>query len=289
MGSFLDSLTNLENKATFQGKSFLLYGESGTRKTRSLGTLPGVTLHLSLDSGASSAERANEELEVGGEHHEATITSLAGLQRVLTELATNKEVKAKFDNIVLDNLIELGEKVSVKIASSPKYKTDGIKVADVMSDTDLKAAPGSKTLPLYLDIQKQIKNIVREVLTLKQDYNIILITNSIHLSSKDKPIPVFDGVHPMVFGPSSIKPINMLIDEIYSTSFKDNELDTLKGGIKTKFKIRTYNSPTDGLRWFGKSRYILNQDTVRSGEITADFRLIFKDTGYVLKKDRTKA
>jgi hypothetical protein len=287
MSDFINSLTDLKDPQTLQGKSFLLYGESGTRKTKSTGTLPGVTLHLSLDSGASSAMRANEELQVGGKHYQKLIPSLAVLDQVLTELMTSQESKNLFDNVVLDNLIEIGEKAYIKISNSPKYKADSFKVADVMSDAELKNAQGSKTLPLYLDTQKAIKNIVRVFLSIKQDYNVILLTNSIKLATTaDKKIPLFDGIHPMVYGPSSIKPITMLFDEVYTTSFKDTDLDTLEKGIKTKFKIKSATSPLDGVRWFAKSRYILNLDNVRSGEILADFRLIYKDIGYVLKQDR---
>ena len=278
-------LRNLSEKETFSGKSFMIYNDSATRKTRTLGTLPGRTIHCSLDNGAESAMRAAELLEIeGATHHEVKIDSLADLDAVITTLQTSKSYIGGFDTVVFDNLVEITQLLKDRIVTSSRYKADQLKLEDIMDPEARLSAQSSKTMALYNDIQIQTRSLLSKMLSLTVYYNVIVLTNYIEIETGKAIDP---GLYPQINGPKSIRPAIGLFDEVYSTDFVDGEFDS-KDKINTKFKISSFTSTTTGKRWFNKTRYITELEYLLANEIPADFRLIYKQTGYVLKQNRDK-
>ena len=56
--------------------------------------------------------------------------------------------------------------------------------------------------------------------------------------------------------------------------------------MHTRFGIRRTVNDMTNIRIFGKTRYITDTSALKDGKITADFREVFKHTGYICKKDR---
>ena len=91
------------------GIKCLLFGQSGSGKTRLSATLPGKTLILSAEAGLLSLR----EFDIDS----IAITSIAELRDAYTFIAS--EEGNKYDNIVLDSLSEIAEQVlSYELANS---------------------------------------------------------------------------------------------------------------------------------------------------------------------------
>lgn len=269
-----------------KGTSFIIYGASGSRKTRSLGTIPNdnFTLHCSLDSGSTSAAKAAEDIGITeSEHKVTTPTSLADLNDIILSLHMHKPYKDTIDNIVFDNLVTITSWIQTFVAASKKYEKDALHVADAYADDTDKNAQGSKSLAYYNDVQRLTRELVFQILQLTDSYNVFLLAGEVPSEDSDgSPM-----VKVQINGPKSINPVVSMFSEVYRTSFNDNDFDSADG-IKTKFKIAKYTDPLTGTRYFGKTRNITNVDYLTANEMPADFRLIFDEIGYVCKKDRVK-
>lgn len=276
----------MEEIKQHSGTSFLIYGESGSRKTRSLGSMPpnSVTLHLSLDYGSQSATESMKVLGIEGAVHKvAPIEDMEHLGDWLVELHTKKVYKDNVDTIVIDNLVTIQAKVAEFVAKLPRYKSDRLTAEDLLEDNSDKRAESKKTLPMFMDIQAIIRDFVHQLMTLKGDYNIIMLAGEGLLADPVLvPVPT---VYPLVSGPKSVKPVVSIFDNVFSTSFPEGQFDT-KEAMVTKYKLSTYTEA--GTTHFNKTRGIVNRKYLDANEMPADYRIIFNEIGYVNKKDRPK-
>lgn len=270
------------------GTSFLIYGESGSRKTRSLGSMPSgsTTLHLSLDYGSQSATEAMKVLGIEGASHKvAPVEDMEQLGDWLIELHTKQVYKDNVDTIVIDNLITLQAKVAEFVANLPRYKSDRLTATDILEDNSDKKAESKKTLPMFMDIQAIIRDFVHQLMTLKGDYNIIMLAGQGLLVDPDLvPVPT---VYPLVSGPKSVKPVTAIFDNVFTTTFKEGTFDTVDTAA-TKFRLSTHTDQLTGTTVFAKTRSIVDRQYLDANEMPADFRIIFKQIGYINKKDRVK-
>ncbi len=269
---------------TYKGTSFLIYGASGQRKTRTLGTIPSgnFTLSISLDSGSTSAVKAAETLGItDSEHKVSTPTSLAELNDIILALHTHPGYKDKIDNVVFDNLVTITAWIQTFVAASKKYEKDALHVSDAYADDTDKNAQGSKSLAYYNDVQRLTRELIFQILQLTDSYNVfVLAGETVSEDSDGSPM-----VKVLVNGPKSINPVVSMFSEVYRTSFNENEFDSAEK-INTKFKIAKYTDQMTGMKYFAKTRNISNVEYLKANEMPADFRLIFKEIGYICKKDR---
>ena len=270
------------------GTSFLIYGESGSRKTRSLGSMPtnSTTLHLSLDYGSQSATEAMKVLGIEGAVHKvAPVEDMEQLGDWLIELHTKQAYKDNVDTIVIDNLITLQAKVAEFVSNLPRYKSDRLTAADILEDNSDKKAESKKTLPMFMDIQAIIRDFVHQLMTLKGDYNIIMLAGQGLLVDPDLvPVPT---VYPLVSGPKSVKPVTAIFDNVFTTTFKEGAFDTADT-VATKFRLSTHTDQLTGTTIFAKTRSIVDRHYLDANEMPADFRIVFNQIGYINKKDRPK-
>jgi hypothetical protein len=275
-------IRSLREKRTVTGTGFLIYGDSGSRKTRTLGTLPGVTCHLSMDNGANSAEVAREQLGRDGQHQIVSISSLADLKEALIVLKSNKAYKDSVDTVVIDSLVEINTMVFGVVSRLPRYNKDTLHAEDITETDPNKNADGKKVMALYGDVQKMTAEINADILELRKDYNVVMLAGEVLISDASVTDP---GYYHLVNGPKSIRPFISLYDEVYKPSFDSNLFDS-KDEINTKFSISTYLDTTTGAKRFAKTRNITTMDYLSANEIPADFEVIFKETGYITKKTR---
>lgn len=279
---------DMDEVNTFKGTSFMIYGESGSRKTRTIGSMPkdSISLHLSFDYGSSSATEAMRTLGIENAVHKvAPITNMEEFGQWLIELHTNDSYRENVDTIVIDNLVVLHSKVSKFVAHLPRFKADMMSADDILEDKDDKKAESKKTLAFHMTVQTIIRDLVHQIMELKDVYNIVVLAGDTLLSDMTKvPVPT---IYPAIAGPSSIKPVVSLFDNVLMTTYTDGDFDT-KDHIATKFKLSTFTDQMTGTTYFNKSRSVTDNKYLEANEIPADFRLLFKATGYVLKKDRTK-
>lgn len=269
-----------------KGTSFLIYNASGARKTRTLGTIPNgnFTLHISFDSGSSSATSAADLLGITEAEHKVTVPqSLQEFGEIINALLAHPAYNAKIDNIVIDNLVIITSLIQSFVATSPKYAKDALHISDAFADDTDKNPQGSKTLAYYNDVQRVTRELVFQILQLTDSYNVFLLAGEVQTTDKDGAPIVTVAIN----GPKSINPVVSMFSEVYRTSFKQTEFDSADK-IVTKFKIDTYTDTLTGMKYFGKTRNIKDVNKLTSGEMVADFREIFKEIGYVAKKDRVK-
>jgi len=282
-GKKLKALDMSEIK-TITGVSFIIYGASASRKTRCLGTLPGKTHHLSLDYGSTSAIKARDMLGIDSEHIVVPIKNLADISEALITLKSDKSIASTVDTVVFDSLRELNEMVFAAVSRLPRFAKDQATADDIMKDNPDKNAAASKTMALYNEVQKLTKEIVLQLLDLKARYNVNILADEVNIT--DSAIePDGEIIYPKVNGPRSVKPVVGLVDEVYRMVFDVDVLDT-KDRINTAFGIRRMVNDMTNMRIFGKTRYITDTTALKTGKVTADFRGIFKHTGYICKKDR---
>jgi len=280
---------DLDELKTTKGTSWIIYNASATRKTRVTGTLPGVTVHLVLDNGSNSANEASDLLEIGGTHKAVPIAGLHELNEAILTLHTSKDFLTKVDNVVIDNMVAINSDAYHIISNLPRYKKDMLHISDVVDSNPDKNAESKKMMPMYGDIQKVCYDLVRNMLELKENYNVLLLADEGVLTPTGDNPPVHAPIlMPKINGPRSVKPVCSLFDEIYRTKFKAGEFDSKEGGIKTKFTLSTSNDPATGIQVYSKTRNIKNIDWLAANEMPADFRLIFKEIGYIIKSDRKK-
>lgn len=116
------------DKLTATRAKILLYGESGTGKTRLAGTFPGKTLIISAESGLLSLKRkAIDFVDLSSDDNGKEVPQtkrIARLGEVYQYLLT-EEAKKKYSYIVLDSLSELGECLVAELSEKPEYQKDG--------------------------------------------------------------------------------------------------------------------------------------------------------------------
>jgi len=275
---------NMSEIKTITGVSFIIYGASASRKTRCLGTLPGKTCHLSLDYGSTSAIKARDMLGIDSEHVVVPIKDLTDVKEAFITLKSDKTIATTVDTIVFDSLRELHELILAAVTRLPRFAKDQATADDIMKNSPDKNAAASKTMALHNEVQRLTKEVILQMLDLKARYNVIILADEVNIT--DTAIePDGDIIHPKVNGPRSVKPAVGLVDEVYRMVFDDDVFDT-KDNISTKFNIRRAVNPITSVRIFGKTRYITDTNVLKDGTITADFREVFKHTGYICKKDR---
>ena len=279
---------DMEELKQTSGTSFLIYGESGSRKTRSLGSMPprSVTLHLSLDYGSQSATEAMKVLGIEGAVHKvAPVEDMEQLGDWLIELHTKQTYKDNVDTIVIDNLVTIQAKVAEFVSNLPRYKLDKLTATDILEDNSDKKAESKKSLPYFLDIQTIVRDFVHQLMTLKGDYNIVMLAGQGLLVDQELvPVPT---VYPLVAGPKSVKPVTAIFDNVFTTFFKQGDFDTADNAA-TKFKLSTFTDQLTGVTTFSKTRSIVDRKYLDANEMPADFRIIFDQIGYINKKDRPK-
>lgn len=279
---------NMDELKTFKGTSFIIYNASAQRKTRVLGSMPesSVTLHLSLDFGANSAADAAVTLGIAGSIHKvAPVSSMEELGQWIIELHTNPNYKNNIDTIVIDNMVAINDKTFSFVCNLPRYKKDMLTATDLLEDNSDKNAESKKMLPLYGDVQKMCKDLINQMMELKDVYNVVLIADEVVLN--DPKLVDVPTMYPKINGPASTKPVASIFDEVYRTKFTEGEFDS-ETVMATKFTISSYTDPMTGTKFFSKTRNIKNMDYLKANEMPADFREIFKEIGYTCKKDRVK-
>ena len=276
------NITNLREGGTLQGKLIMVYSPSGSGKTRSTGTLPGVTVHLSLDNGSGSAVKAAELFGMDDTTHmEVLLETVHDLNDSVDFLLTDNGYKASVDNVVVDNLVEVASQIYSIIAATPRYKKDQLQIDDIL-DPEVKVnAENKKGQALYKDAQEQTRNLVKKIGEMTQYYNVIVLTADKEILAGNS---LQAGVYPYINGPSSVQPMTMLFDEVYYLTRKEGDFDT-KEEILTKFKITSFSDRLTGKKHYAKTRTFTGNHVVH-GEVPADFRLVLQETSYILKKDR---
>ncbi len=272
---------------TTKGTSFILYGNSASRKTRTVGTFGtnSTTLHVSLDSGSSGATDMMNLLEIEGATHKVVVpVTLKELGDIIVALHTNKGYKDNIDTVVIDNLVVITGMVANYVSASPRYKKDALHIEDALNEDTDKNAAGSKMMPYYHDIQRLTKELINQILTLKDTYNIIMMAGEVSaVDAAGSPITT-----PLINGPRSTVGVTSLFDNVFRTSYKEGDFDT-KDHVATKFKLSTFTDPLTGMQYFGKTRSITNMDYLKANEMPANFHeILSKEIGYIYKKDRTK-
>ena len=271
---------SLSEKQSTTGTAVMLYGASGGGKTRATGTLPGVTVHLSFDNGASSAATAAEQLDVNGTHQVVPLTSLHDFQEALIVLKTDVNMRDKIDNIVVGSLVDINRLMFSVVSRLPRYAKDMLHSEDVTAQNPDKKAESSKMLPMYSDIQKMTAELNANIMELRSNYNIVMLSGEVLLTDTAEP-----GVYPSVNGPKSIRPLIAVYDEVYNIKKPEGVFDT-KEKIVSQFIIGKTPDPATGYNKFAKTRRILDVKYLKDFSMPADFRLLFKASGYILKKDR---
>jgi len=287
MASATFKMSNADEIRTTRGTSFLLYGPSASRKTRTLGSMPdeSVTLHISLDSGSNSASDAAKLLGNTKAVHKVTSpTSLKELNDVIIALHTNSAYKDKVDNVVVDNLVVIASWVQSFVAASPRYKKDALHVEDAVTDDTSKQAAGSKMMPYYGDVQRVTRELIEKILQITNNYNVfVLAGETISVNEVGSPITTV-----LVNGPKSITPITSMFSEVYRTTFTEGDFDS-SDHTATFFKVSTHKNPLTGSSVFCKTRNIKDLEQLKLNKIPADFNHILSDViGYVWKKSRVK-
>ena len=279
------SMSDASELKTTQGTSFLIYGSSASRKTRTLGTMPdqSVTLHISLDNGANSATDAAKVFGNGKATHKITVPkNLQELNDVIIALHTNKLYKDNIDSVVIDNYVVISNWIKSYIFASPRYKRDALHIEDAVKDDTGKNAESKKMQPFYLDLQRITNEFMQQVNTLTSQYNVFMLAGETETKdSMGQPLTTV-----LVNGPASIAPMVFLFSEVYRTDFKEGDFDS-KDHTATFFKISTYTDKLTGQKLFAKTRNIKDLKSLQTNTIKADFNhILSNEIGYIWKKDR---
>ena len=280
-------MQNLDEAKKTTGTSFIIYGPSASRKTRTLGSLGtgSFTLHLSLDGGSNSATDSMRALGIEGAEHRVTKpTSLSELHDIIIALHTVTGYKDKVDNIVIDNFIVVVSWIKEYVSNTPKYKNDTLLLDDVFSNDTSKNAVGSKKQAWWGEVQNLTRQFVSDLLTLKSSYNIFLLASEVSaLDVAGVPITTVN-----VAGPASVAPVVSLFDHCYRTSFKEGDFDSIDHRA-TFFNISTYTDQSTSMQYFCKNRGINNMEVLKSNMMPADLHIVLtEEMGYIYKANRPK-
>ena len=277
---------DLAEAKTTKGTSILLYGPSASRKTRTIGSLGDkcVTLHISLDNGASSALAGAKSLGRKSSVHKVVCpTSLEELNDIIIGLHTNTMYKDNIDVVVVDNLTTLVEWIRDFLYSTKRFKVDMNTIEDALTGDDSNKQ-SSKMLPFYSQLQLLTKQLNNQLLELTDSYNVILLAHETEGTDASGAASIM----PECAGPKSLLPLVSVFNEVYRTEFKDGDLDT-PDHCATYFRISSFNDPMSGTRYFAKTRGIETTKYLQDNLIPADLNYILtKEVGYIYKKDRPK-
>jgi hypothetical protein len=267
-------LEKLESKDTYTGTSFLIVDEPKKRKSRSLGTLPGETIFLGFDGGSKSAKKHRDLLGITDSvFHDRPVSSLEGISKVFKILGSNKGFLDNIDNIVIEPYTIIDALIQNKIGALSRF------------EAKTKEKESGAILPYYASVQEEITLFLREIMTLKNNYNIIMTAHNKIIEDD-----ITGGRYKVIqaFGKAIITQIYGMFDEVYTMNIKENEYDS-KEEVKTKFNFiqKEYDmTKPNETGYFAGSRCIEDNELLKKGSMVADFREIYKLTGYILKKDR---
>jgi len=278
------NVDKMKEEGKLTGTAFLIVGPPKDGKTRTLGSLPGKTLFVSFDSGSGSALKQKAMLGIKDSemYVKNILKSLKANGRSYDQLdqldliiaaLESKDAIETWDNVVFEPLTLIDALIQKKI-NDESSRFEGTQDGE-------KPSHGQA---FYLVVQTRLLKLLNDMMALRPYYNIIVTSHSKNIKE-----PTEGGTYDVVsiYGKASVKIINGIFDEIYTLKLSE-ELDTAKK-INTRFNIKKKNIDMENPRepgYFAGTRNIEDPKILKEGSIVADFREIYKHTGYIIKKDR---